>query len=346
MLTLADFDFDLPPELIAQAALPDRSASRLMMVHEDSQDDRHVRDLPDLLRAGDLLVFNDSRVMHARLFGQKDTGGQVEVMVERPVGDHDVLAMVRASKSPKPGTRLRLMDAFDVEVVGRAGAGGEFFHLRFPADDTAVAYIERYGRLPLPPYIEHTATESDETRYQTVYARELGSVAAPTAGLHFDDALLARLAERGIGRAFVTLHVGAGTFQPVRENDISQHQMHRECYTIPQSTVDAIARTKAAGGRVICVGTTSLRTLESAAQKGELQAGSDETGIFITPGYEFRVADMLVTNFHLPKSTLLMLVSALAGMDAIRKAYLHAIEARYRFFSYGDAMLISRTNNN
>lgn len=342
MLTLADFDFDLPPELIAQAALPDRSASRLMVVHETSQEDRHVRDLPELLQAGDLLVFNDSRVMHARLFGQKETGGQIEVMVERPVGDHDALAMVRASKSPKPGTRLRLMDAFDVEVVGRAGAGGEFFHLRFPDDDTAVGYIERFGRLPLPPYIEHAATESDETRYQTVYARELGSVAAPTAGLHFDDALLAKLAERGVNRAFVTLHVGAGTFQPVRENDISQHQMHRECYTIPQATVDAITRTRAAGGRVICVGTTSLRALESAAQHGPLQAGSRETGIFITPGYEFQVADMLMTNFHLPKSTLLMLVSALAGMNTIRNAYAHAIEDRYRFFSYGDAMLLKR----
>jgi len=343
MLTLADFDFDLPQELIAQSALPDRTASRLMVVRPDGQEDRHVRDLPDILRKGDLLVFNDSRVMHARLFGQKETGGQVEVMVERPVGDHDVVAMVRASKAPKPGSRLRLMDAFDVEVVGRVGAGEEFFHLQFPSDDTAVGYIERYGKLPLPPYIEHVATAADEKRYQTVYARELGSVAAPTAGLHFDDALLARLAELGVGRAFVTLHVGAGTFQPVRENDISQHQMHRECYTVPQSTVDAIAQTRQTGGRVVCVGTTSLRALESAAQNGQLQAGSAETGIFITPGFDFHVADMLMTNFHLPKSTLLMLVSALAGMEPIRNAYAHAIAERYRFFSYGDAMLLTRT---
>lgn len=344
MLTLNDFDFDLPPELIAQTALPDRAASRLLVVGPDADEDRHFRDLPGLLRPNDLLVFNDSRVLHARLFGQKASGGQVEVMVERPVGDHEVLAMVRASKSPKPGSRIRLMDAFEVEVIGRAGAHDEFFQLRFPTDASAVAYIERYGRLPLPPYIEHAATAADETRYQTVYARELGSVAAPTAGLHFDEALFAALDARGVRRAFVTLHVGAGTFQPVREQDLSRHQMHRECYCIPQDTVAAIAATRAAGGRVICVGTTSLRALESAAQRGTLQAGPDETGIFITPGYEFRVADGLVTNFHLPKSTLLMLVSALAGMTTIRRAYAHAIAERYRFFSYGDAMLLERTH--
>lgn len=342
MFTLADFDFDLPTELIAQTALPERAASRLLVVG-DALEDRHVRDLPAFLEAGDLLVFNDSRVLHARLFGQKATGGQIEVMVERPVGDHEVLAMVRASKSPKPGTHLRLADAFEVEVLGRAGANGQFFQLRFPTDDTAVNYIERYGKLPLPPYIEHAATASDETRYQTVYARELGSVAAPTAGLHFDDALFAALDAKGIKRAFVTLHVGAGTFQPVRENDISRHQMHRECYSIPQDTAAAIAQTRAAGHRVICVGTTSLRALESAAQGGELVAGPAETGIFITPGYQFRVADGLLTNFHLPKSTLMMLVSALAGMETIRRAYAHAIASHYRFFSYGDAMLLRRS---
>jgi S-adenosylmethionine:tRNA ribosyltransferase-isomerase len=342
MLSLDDFDYFLPPELIAQHALPDRAASRLLVVATDALQDRVFRELPELLRAGDLLVFNDSRVLHARLFGQKDTGGQVEVMVERPIGDHEALAMVRASKSPKPGTRLRLMDAFEVEVVGRAGANEEFFQLRFPTDATAVDYIERFGRLPLPPYIEHAATESDESRYQTVYARELGSVAAPTAGLHFDDALFAALEARGVRRAFVTLHVGAGTFQPVREHDLSKHQMHRELYSIPQDTVDAIAATRAAGGRVICVGTTSLRALESAAAHCELRAGSDETGIFITPGFEFRVTDALITNFHLPKSTLLMLVSALAGMDTIRRAYTHAVEQRYRFFSYGDAMFLQK----
>ncbi|MDQ7989237.1 MAG: tRNA preQ1(34) S-adenosylmethionine ribosyltransferase-isomerase QueA [Candidatus Dactylopiibacterium sp.] len=343
MLTLADFDYFLPPELIAQAALPDRAASRLLVVSPGRLDDHVFRELPAFLRENDLLVFNDSRVLHARLFGQKDTGGQVEVMIERPLGDHEALAMVRASKSPRPGTRLRLMEAFEVEVVGRAGANAEFFQLRFPPDATVVDYIERYGRLPLPPYIEHAADADDETRYQTVYARELGSVAAPTAGLHFDEALFAALAARGVRRAFVTLHVGAGTFQPVREQDLSRHQMHRELYSIPQDTVDAIAATRAAGGRVICVGTTSLRALESAAQGGALAAGSAETGIFITPGYRFQVADGLITNFHLPKSTLLMLVSALAGRDTIRRAYAHAVEQRYRFFSYGDAMFLQKT---
>lgn len=342
MLTLDDFDYDLPPELIAQSALSDRAASRLLVVGREALHDRVFRDLPGLLQPGDLLIFNDSRVLHARLFGHKESGGQVEVMVERPIGDHEVLAMVRASKSPKPGTRLRLMDAFEVEVIGRAGANGEFFQLRFPADDTAVNYIERYGRLPLPPYIEHKPDAGDETRYQTVYARELGSVAAPTAGLHFDEALFAALAARGVGRAFVTLHVGAGTFQPVREHDLSRHQMHRELYSVPQDTLEAVAATKAAGRRVICVGTTSLRAIESTAQGGTLCAGSNETGIFITPGYEFRVADGLVTNFHLPKSTLLMLVSAMAGMEPIQRAYAHAVAQRYRFFSYGDAMFIER----
>ncbi|PLK50161.1 tRNA preQ1(34) S-adenosylmethionine ribosyltransferase-isomerase QueA [Uliginosibacterium sp. TH139] len=342
MLTLDDFDYFLPPELIAQTALPDRSASRLLVAGPDSLEDRVFRDLPGLLRAHDLLVLNDSRVLHARLFGHKESGGQVEVMVERPIGDHEVLAMIRASKSPKPGGRIRLMEAFDVEVIGRAGANQEFFQLRFPTDASAVDYIERYGKLPLPPYIEHSADSGDETRYQTVYSRELGSVAAPTAGLHFDDELFAALDAKSVRRAFVTLHVGAGTFQPVREHDLSKHQMHREYYSIPQDTVDAIATTRAAGGRVICVGTTALRALESAAQHGEVRAGSDETGIFIMPGYEFRVADALITNFHLPKSTLLMLVSALAGVDTIRQAYAHAIANRYRFFSYGDAMFLNR----
>jgi S-adenosylmethionine:tRNA ribosyltransferase-isomerase len=340
MLSLDDFDYDLPPELIAQTALADRAASRLLVVGQDSLRDSVFRDLPGLLREHDLLVFNDSRVLHARLFGQKQTGGQVEVMIERPLGDHEALAMIRASKSPKPGSLIRLADAFNVDVLGRVG---EFFHLRFPPQDTAVNYIERYGKLPLPPYIEHAATESDESRYQTVYARELGSVAAPTAGLHFDDALFAEIAARGVNKAFVTLHVGAGTFQPVREHDLSKHQMHRELYSIPTETVAAIARARAAGGRVICVGTTSMRALESAAQHGDLKAGSDETGIFITPGYEFRVADALITNFHLPKSTLLMLVSALAGVDTIRRAYAHAVAQRYRFFSYGDAMFLERS---
>ncbi|MDA0236845.1 MAG: tRNA preQ1(34) S-adenosylmethionine ribosyltransferase-isomerase QueA [Proteobacteria bacterium] len=261
--------------------------------------------------------------------------------IERPVGPHEALAQVRASKSPKTGSRLRLADAFEAEVLGRVG---EFFHLRFPPDEDLLALLERHGKLPLPPYIQRAAGEADESRYQTVYARAPGSVAAPTAGLHFDDALLARIAARGAKCAWLTLHVGAGTFQPVRVDDLGEHRMHRERYVIPQETVDAIAATRAAGGRVIAVGTTSMRALEAAAQEGALEAGSGETEIFILPGFRFQVVDALVTNFHLPRSTLMMLVSAFAGMDSIRRAYAHAVEQRYRFFSYGDAMFITRRN--
>ncbi|MEC5399961.1 tRNA preQ1(34) S-adenosylmethionine ribosyltransferase-isomerase QueA [Uliginosibacterium sp. H1] len=339
MLTLDDFDYSLPPELIAQAPLASRSDSRLLHVGDTALEDLRFRDLPALLREGDLLVFNDSRVLHARLHGVKDSGGQVEVMVERPIGDHEALAMVRASKSPKPGTRMRLADAFEVEVLGRAG---EFFHLRFPPGATVVEWIERHGKLPLPPYIDRAAAEADEARYQTVYARHLGSVAAPTAGLHFDEDILAQVRARGARLAYVTLHVGAGTFQPVRVHNLDEHRMHRERYVMPEETVAAIADARARGGRVICVGTTSLRALEAASQGSAPVAGSAETDIFIRPGYRFHVADALITNFHLPKSTLLMLVSALAGVERIRTAYAHAVEQRYRFFSYGDAMLLSR----
>ena len=336
---LNDFDYLLPDELIAQAPLDRRTDSRLLQV-QPSLADLHFADLPSLLTPGDLLVFNDTRVMHARLFGTKDTGGQVEVMIERPLGSHEALAQIRASKSPKPGTRLHLEEALDVEVLGRAG---EFFHLRFPDTDDLVALLERHGRLPLPPYIERAAGNTDESRYQTVYARDPGSVAAPTAGLHFDEALLARLASQGVNSAFVTLNVGAGTFQPVRAHDLSEHRMHTEAYFVPEATVDAIATTRAAGRRVVCVGTTSMRALESAARSGPLQAGKAESDLFILPGYDFQVADALITNFHLPKSTLLMLVSAFSGMETIRRAYAHAIEQRYRFFSYGDAMFLTRT---
>jgi S-adenosylmethionine:tRNA ribosyltransferase-isomerase len=336
--TLDDFDYPLPQELIAQAPLARRTDSRLLRVSPQLAD-LHFSDLPGLLAPGDLLVFNDTRVIHARLFGTKDTGGQVEVMIERPLGAHEALAQIRASKSPKPGTRLRLEGALDVEVLGRAG---EFFHLRFPDGDDLIALLERHGRLPLPPYIERAAGDTDESRYQTVYARNPGSVAAPTAGLHFDEALLARLAEHGVNTAYVTLNVGAGTFQPVRVHDLSEHKMHTEAYFVPQATVDAIAATKAAGKRVVCVGTTSMRALESAARGGNLEAGEAESDLFILPGYQFQVADALVTNFHLPKSTLLMLVSALAGVDVIRRAYAHAVAAQYRFFSYGDAMFLTR----
>jgi len=337
-LTLDDFDYPLPPERIAQAPLAARSASRLLVLAGDSLDDRSFVDLPDLLLPGDLLVMNDTRVLHARLFGCKDSGGQVEVLVERVTGDDEVLAQVRASKPPKPGGRLMLEEVVEAEVIGRAG---EFYRLRFTGN--AVELIERHGRLPLPPYIDRAAANADEERYQTVFARERGSVAAPTAGLHFDAPLLNALHERGVGTAHVTLHVGAGTFQPVRVHDLSQHRMHRELFHVPQATADAIAATRQRGGRVVAVGTTTLRTLESAAdEKDSIKAGVGETALFITPGFKFHVVDVLITNFHLPKSTLLMLVSAFGGMDAIRAAYRHAIDNNYRFFSYGDAMLIHR----
>ena len=380
-LTLADFDYALPAELIAQAPLPQRSASRLLVVLDgDCRTDAEFVDLPKYLRAGDLLVLNDSRVLHARLLGHKESGGRVEILVERLLDHATALAQLRASKPPQPGSRLRLEDALDVEVLGREG---EFYRLRFSGD--AAELIERYGRLPLPPYISRAAQAPDEERYQTVYAREKGSVAAPTAGLHFDGDLFSRLRGKDVEIAHVTLHVGAGTFQPVRVSDLAQHRMHTERYLLPQATADAIAghidvlvasapsimqhvrggkvrglgvtsqgpsavvpelpaisATGARGGRIVAVGTTSLRVLESAALGGAIKVGAGDTALFVTPGFEFRIVDMLITNFHLPKSTLLMLVAAFAGMEEIRAAYQHAIAARYRFFSYGDAMLLRR----
>ncbi len=334
-----DFDFDLPEHLIAQHPPAKRGGSRLLRVGPAGLEDRSFADLPQFLRAGDLLVLNDTRVLKARLFGQKATGGQVEVMVERVLGAHEVLAKVRASKTPKTGSTFLIADVVTVEVLGRED---EFFHLRFADEAPVEEILERYGKLPLPPYITHAAGEEDDERYQTVFAREQGAVAAPTAGLHFDEAMLDSLRAKGINIAYVTLHVGAGTFQPVRAEDVTDHIMHSERYTVPQATVDAISRTKASGGRVVSVGTTSLRALESAAMSGELQAGSGETRIFITPGYRFKVIDVLLTNFHLPRSTLLMLVCAFGGMERLLHAYSHAVEKEYRFFSYGDAMLIER----
>ena len=336
MYSLSDFDFNLPPERIAQTPLPDRSASRLLQLDGDAIADRRFSDIVDLLAPGDVMVMNDTRVLKARFFGVKETGGNVEVLVERVLDSRTVLAQVRASKSPKPGNRIRLADAFDVVAGERAG---EFFTLHFDAD--VFELIEAHGRLPLPPYIDHAADEFDEQRYQTVYSKEPGAVAAPTAGLHFDDALLARLAARGVHFAYVTLHVGAGTFQPVRVEVLAEHNMHTEWYTVPQATVDAVKVAKAAGKNVVAVGTTSLRALESASQSGELVACSADTALFITPGYTFKTVSRLITNFHLPKSTLLMLVSAFAGYEPIRRAYAHAIASEYRFFSYGDAMLLT-----
>ena len=345
MLTLDDFDFDLPPELIAQHPASERSASRLLHVDRATLRDRQFIDLPQLINPGDLLVFNDTRVIRARLYGQKDSGGKVEVMIERIADARHAVAQIRASKSPKAGSRIVIEGAFTVTVTGRSGEQSEFFALELAGAGDLYSLIEQHGRLPLPPYITHGAEDDDETRYQTVFARHLGAVAAPTAGLHFDDAMLAALCAQGAETAFLTLHVGAGTFQPVRVHDLSEHRMHSERFAIPPATVEAIARTRARGGRVIAVGTTSLRALEAAAQNGELAAGDAETDIFITPGYRFRVVDRLLTNFHLPKSTLLMLVSAFAGTQTMRAAYRHAVAQRYRFFSYGDAMLLERQDH-
>ena len=337
MYVLSDFDFDLPAELIAQLPLAERSASRLLHVDGAHCIDRQFPDIVELLQPGDLLVFNDTRVLKARLFGAKATGGKIEVLIERVLDTRTALAQVRASKSPQAGSTLRLADAFDVTVGERAG---EFFTLTFPSD--VIELLDTYGRLPLPPYIERAADQHDEARYQTVFAKEPGAVAAPTAGLHFDQALLQKLRDKGVHTASVTLHVGAGTFQPVRTENLAEHIMHREWYTIPDATVEAVKQAQAAGRNVVAVGTTSLRALESASQDGTLQAGSRDTALFITPGYQFKTVTRLITNFHLPKSTLLMLVSAFAGYDTIRAAYAHAIAQRYRFFSYGDAMLLTR----
>jgi S-adenosylmethionine:tRNA ribosyltransferase-isomerase len=345
-LRVADFDFSLPTELVAQHPAPQRSASRLLDARDPSGPaDRTFRDLPDLLDPGDLLVFNDTRVIKARLFGRKDTGGAVEALVERVLAArNEVHAHLRASKSPRPGGRLIFESAvgehFEAQVLGRCGVDGELFHLRFPADPLTL--LERFGHVPLPPYITHADEPEDERRYQTVFARQPGAVAAPTAALHFDEPLLDTLRARGVAMASLTLHVGAGTFQPVRAERLADHRMHSEWLEVPQPTVNAVERARAVGGRIVAVGTTTLRALESASLDGALQSGARETSLFITPGFRFSVVDRLITNFHLPRSTLLMLVSAFAGIEAIRALYAHAIEQRYRFFSYGDAMLLAR----
>ncbi len=349
--TLSDFDFALPPELIAQHPAAERSASRLLDGTGAAPVDRVFRELPSLLNPGDLLVFNDTRVIKARLLGVKTTGGQVEALVERVLPGYEVLMHLRASKSPKRGQRVRFGlsveaamaagtdSGFDAEVLGRAGPEDSLFHLRFPSDPQTL--LDRYGHVPLPPYITHADDADDERRYQTVFAVKPGAVAAPTAALHFDQALLGALTGRGIEQARVTLHVGAGTFQPVRTENLAEHRMHSEWFEVGADTVDAVASTVARGGRIVAVGTTTLRALESAALGGELRAGVGDTDIFITPGFRFRVVDALVTNFHLPRSTLMMLVSALAGHAHVMALYRHAIAEHYRFFSYGDAMLLS-----
>lgn len=335
----SDFHFDLPPELIAQTALPERSASRLLVLDAAAETltDRQILHLPELLRAGDLLVFNDTRVLPARVFGHKQSGGVIEILLERLLGGQEFKAQIRSSKSPRAGSLLILGDDVKVEVLGR---DGELFHLRLLAHEPIEQVLDRIGHMPLPPYIQRADTVNDFTRYQTVYARVPGAVAAPTAGLHFDASLLARLSAQGVDFGYVTLHVGAGTFQPMRVAALSEHRMHSEWLSVSAELCANIRRTRAAGGRVIAVGTTVLRALESAARDGEVLPFAGETDIFIFPGYQIRTVDALLTNFHLPESTLLMLVSAYAGRDRILAAYRHAVAERYRFFSYGDAMFI------
>jgi S-adenosylmethionine:tRNA ribosyltransferase-isomerase len=342
--SLDDFDFPLPADLIAQQPATERAASRLLALAGHALRDCVFSDLPDMLEPGDLLVFNDTRVIKARLFGEKASGGRIEVLIERPLSEGEALAQVKASKPPRAGTRLLLEGEVEAEVLGR---DDDLYRLRFSGTQSVLQILERYGRLPLPPYIGHAPDRVDEARYQTVYSRVPGAVAAPTAGLHFDQPLMHRLAERGAQLAWLTLHVGAGTFQPVRVGDPSRHRMHSEWYSIPRQTREAVLAARSRGARVVAIGTTSLRALESAAAERDagqfdLAAGDAETRLFILPGYRFRVVDRLVTNFHLPRSTLFMLVCAFGGIEPLRRAYAHAVERRYRFFSYGDAMLIDR----
>ena len=339
-MRLADFDYELPSDLIAQHPAAERAASRLL--HLDGAtgalEDRVFRDLPGLIDANDLLVFNDTKVIKARLHGRKDTGGEIEVLVERVLDSHRALAHVRASKSPRAGSRLHFAGGVEAAVTGRRE---DLYELAFEGA-AVLDVLAAHGEVPLPPYITHAPDRGDESRYQTVYAHVPGAVAAPTAGLHFDEPSLDALRRKGVALANVTLHVGAGTFQPIRGDEIASHVMHSEWYSIPQATIEAIAGATERGGRVIAVGTTSLRALESAAARGAMRAGAGETRLFIKPGFAFKVVDRLITNFHLPRSTLLLLVSAFAGTANIQRAYAYAIAQRYRFFSYGDAMLLER----
>jgi S-adenosylmethionine:tRNA ribosyltransferase-isomerase len=339
-LKKSDFHYDLPVELIAQQPLPERSASRLLEVDAPHQSlaDRAFTDVPSLLRPGDLLVFNDTRVLPARLFGHKPSGGAVEIMLERITGSHTAVAMLGVSKKPREGSLIELDDGTPVRVLGREG---QFFELKFECTEPLEKLLLRVGHMPLPPYIARPDDPRDSERYQTVYARRPGAVAAPTAGLHFDAGLLETLRVRGVDFDYITLHVGAGTFQPVRAEKIEDHEMHREWLNVGAELVEKIHRTRARGGRVIAVGTTVVRALEAArGERGEVEPFAGETRIFIFPGYRIASVDGLITNFHLPESTLLMLVSAFAGREFVLSAYRHAVEQRYRFYSYGDAMLV------
>ncbi len=336
-----DFFFNLPDELIAQQPAPNRRDSRLLVLDEDKLADAQFPDIISYLQPNDLLVFNNTKVIPARLFGQKETGGKVELLIERVLDDKTLLTHIRSSRSPKAGTLLNIEGAFDVEVQGRQEA---LFIVKVMAEQSALELVEQYGHMPLPPYIERAEdVEADKERYQTVYSEKPGAVAAPTAGLHFDEALMDEIRAKGVEIGFVTLHVGAGTFKPVQVDDIAEHVMHSEYLEVDGTVVEQIRQTRAKGGRVIAVGTTSVRCLESAAnfsQSGQIEPYQGETDIFITPGYQFKEVDVLLTNFHLPESTLIMLVSALAGYERTMHAYMHAVEHRYRFFSYGDAMLV------
>lgn len=340
-MRIDDFDFELPPELIAQHPIAERTASRLLHLDGASGEitDSGFRDLPRLMSAGDVAVFNDTRVINARLFGAKSTGGQVEVLIERVLDDRSALVQLRASKPARAGTSIQLFGGMTAHVVDR---DGEFYRLRFDSEIGLLNYLERHGSVPLPPYIQRAPQAVDASRYQTVYARNPGAVAAPTAGLHFDQGMIDALRARGVLVVYLTLHVGAGTFQPVRSTNVLEHVMHSEWFNVPRETVAVIEAARRNGSRILAVGTTTLRALEAAAASGTLRAGFAETNLFILPGYRFKVVERLITNFHLPKSTLLMLVSAFAGMGNIKRAYRRAVAQRYRFFSYGDAMLIER----
>lgn len=335
----SDFNYQLPQELIAQKPLAERSASRLLQLNKQTGavSDGQFSDFIDLLHQDDLLVFNDTKVIPARLFANKATGGKVEILIERIEDSHQALAHVRASKSPKTEGVLQLENGVVCRVLGRED---DLFRLRFETDKTVLEVLADIGHMPLPPYIDRADDKSDLDRYQTVFAKQAGAVAAPTAGLHFDQRTLQLLEQKGIPSCFVTLHVGSGTFQPVRVEELTQHVMHKEYFDVSAGCVEAVRQTKARGGRVVAIGTTAVRALESASANGELQAGCGDTQLFITPGYRFKTVDAMLTNFHLPESTLLMLISAFASYDAVMNAYQHAIEQRYRFFSYGDAMVI------
>ena len=343
-MKVSEFQFDLPEALIARYPTKERTASRLMHLSADGLEHLQFTDVIDLINPGDLLIFNNTRVIPARLLGQKASGGKVEVLIERIIDEHHVLAHVRASKSPKEGTRLLLEGSVEMEMVGRQDA---LFELKLLNPEPILEILEQYGHMPLPPYIDRPDEESDKERYQTVYNQKPGAVAAPTAGLHFDEGILKQLKDKGVNSEFVTLHVGAGTFQPVRVDNILEHKMHSEYAEVPESVISAIAQTKAAGKRVIAVGTTSVRSLESAAQAAvkngtELAPFFSDTDIFIYPGYQFQLIDAMLTNFHLSESTLIMLVSAFAGKENVMDAYQKAIDQQYRFFSYGDAMFIEK----